>query len=235
MTLMLPPFARILIAALFGAAILLARHIEVAACIYGLALFYVTRARCLPGHFRFVAVAGLPLLTALLFTWGFVIPVARGGIDADAWAGSLQAILLWLRILVLGAVSQWLLLPMVQEPLRLRAFVQDFGLPASVGILLSMPVLLLPDIRHQILQVADARRAQQLPTRGLGGVLALPATMVPVLAGLIETSLNRAELWEHRGLLEVRSAAPKIAWSPWWIALLSLVAPMATLLWAASA
>ncbi len=228
---LLPPLMRIAVAALWAAAALLAASDRAAGIVYAGGLAYLVAAHCWREHLRFFLFAGFPLLLALLLTWGLVMPLTHAAGATTVAAGVHHALLIWLRILILAGVCQWLLLPLVRQPLQLRGFVAALGLPASIGVLLAMPVLVLPEVQRQIRQVGDARRVQQMPTRGIRGALALPATIVPVMAALIETALNRAELWEHRGLLADRAAPVTSRWTPWWSAWVSLVLPVAVLWW----
>lgn len=184
---------RLFVPCALGAAAFWLQELAATALIYAFALAGLIAARQMRVHALFLA-STLPLLAALLLIWGWAIN--PGGLQ-----GAERAVRLWIRICIVGAGVQWMIMPLVQEPLHLRAFFEDVRLPRWVSLLFITPILFLPEIRRRIGAIVDARRAQGLPTSGLSGARALPSMIVPLVASLLEASLGRAELWSHRDLL----------------------------------
>lgn len=196
--LQLHPYARVTTAMLIAVTAFLLRKPEHLAALYALVVLAAFGAGIGIRHFRFVATVGLPLLVALLIVWGVINPPRAAG----QLSGIAFALASWLRIVILGGVFQWLMLPLANHPVHLKAFLQQLRLPPSSGALLVAPILFLPEIRRRLGRIVDARRAQGLPSRGLAGARALPAMITPLVASLLESSLARSELWSHRRVLE---------------------------------
>lgn len=196
--LQLHPFARLTTAALVAATAFLLRQPGQLAALYVLVAIAAFGAGIGNRHLRFVVTIGLPLLVALLVVWGVINPPRAAG----QLSGIAFALASWLRIIILGGIFQWLMLPLANHPVYLKAFLQRLRLPSSSGALLVAPILFLPEIRRRLGRIVDARRAQGLPSRGFAGAKALPAMITPLVASLLESSLARSELWSHRRLLE---------------------------------
>lgn len=192
------PFARLAGVLLLVAAAFLFRRPEQLLALYLITLPALAASGVAARHFRFLVAVTLPLLAALLLLWGLIASPPAG----EQLSGAGYAIAIWLRIVVLGAAFQWLLLPLAEHPLHLKQFLKMLRLPAAAGALLIAPILLLPEIRRRIGRIVDARKAQGLPSRGFAGARALPAMMMPLVASLLESSLARSELWTHRSLLD---------------------------------
>jgi energy-coupling factor transporter transmembrane protein EcfT len=194
----LHPYARLTTAILAAVTAFLLYRPEHLAALHALVVLAACGAGIGSRHLRFVATVGLPLLVALLIVWGVINPPRAAG----QLSGVAFALASWLRIVILGGVFQWLMLPLANHPVHLKAFLQRLRLPSSSGALLVAPILFLPEIRRRLGRIVDARRAQGLPSRGLAGARALPAMITPLVASLLETSLARSELWSHRRVLE---------------------------------
>ncbi|MEA3044666.1 MAG: hypothetical protein QOH47_2504 [Sphingomonadales bacterium] len=166
-----------------------------ALCLYAIVAAGAAVAGVARPHLRFL-LATLPLLAALLVIWALAAPPAAG------WRSGVEvAFLFWIRICILSGSFQWLLLPLVEAPLHLKAFLAHLRLPAWATLLLITPIVFLPEVRRRIDRVVEARKAQGLPATGLRGLRALPEMMSPLVASMLEGALGRSELWSHRNLI----------------------------------
>lgn len=218
----LHPFIRLAVAFAIGVSVFLVGSPLQALPLYSFVAVGLVAADAIRQHLRFL-IASLPLLAALLFLWGYVVPASGGHIQT----GIGVATLFWLRICVLGGAFQWLLLPLTESPLHLRAFLAQLRLPTWATTLLVTPIVFLPEIRRRIERVVEARKAQALPATGLRGLRALPEIISPLVASLLEGALGRAELWAHRNLLAISSQdRHKIEYSATLGATVSLSTPL---------
>lgn len=189
------PFARLAAVLLTIVSAFVARRPDHLLALYALLALAITGAGIWRRHIWFLAAVTLPLLAALLLLWGVVASPPSGE------PGVAYALSTWLRIIILGGVAQWLLLPLAEHPIHLREFLARLRLPQSGGALLVAPIIFLPEIRRRIDRIVEARLAQGLPTRGFAGLCAFPSMMTPLVSSLLESSLARSELWSHRALL----------------------------------
>ena len=212
------PWARTCAALLVIASVFLATRPIDQAITYALVLAAVCAAGLVRQHAQFLVTVGIPLLIALLVIWGYLVepPSSNGQNRFD------YVLLIWLRVAAAGGALQWMLLPLVEQPLHLRAFLSALRLSGSIGTLLVTPILFLPEVRRRLARIIDARKAQGLPTRGLAGLRAMPWMLMPLISSLIESSLARAELWSHRGLLTYNQR--QWATPPWSSGLSAVVA-----------
>jgi energy-coupling factor transporter transmembrane protein EcfT len=203
-----PPIARLLSAALFIAGIFVARTLLSMTLIYVLVLIGVVACRVGKPHLRFVIFVTGPLLLALLIVWGWVIdprqiPVPHSGPSYAAFT--------WLKIIACGGILQCLFLPLVEHPAELRGFLERTGLSGSFGTLIMSAIVFLPEVRRRLAIIIDARKSQGYPVSGLSGMLALPATLMPLVSSLLDSATKRAELWSHRGVLQRRTGTSSTA------------------------
>ena len=215
------PWVRLAAALLLAASAFVAwRPLELLV-VYAVVIAGVAAAEIARQHVRFVVGVTLPLLFALLIIWGLLVkPPASmhlGGIS--------YAVAIWLRIAAIGGVFQWLLLPLAERPIHFRSFLASLHLSGTLGTLLITPILFLPEVRRRMARIMDARKAQGLPATGIAGVRALPSMLTPLVSSLMESSLARAELWSHRGLLaRDRARWERLPYSPTRSALVAIVA-----------
>lgn len=185
------------------AAFVLKKPEELLFC-YALVAAGMLKAGILRQHLRFILIVSLPLLAALLLIWGVIVaPPPSYGMNGVSYATAA-----WLRIVVLGGAFQWLLLPLAERPMHFRAFLATLRVPATLGTLVVTPILFLPEVQRRIGRIVDARKAQGLSTSWFSGLRAMPGMLMPLVASLLESSIARAELWTHRGLLERDRAMP---------------------------
>lgn len=196
----LHPVARLFAALLTIAAALFARSFD------GLvpAILVVTAGIVMSGvclnSLRFVGFATMPILLALLLVWGcFIDP---GKVPAPHRTGVEYAFFCWLRVVICGGTLQFLFIPLLEHPAHLKDFLDRTGLRGSLGTLIISSVVFIPETRRRLAQVIDARRAQGRKLSGLAGLREVPTLLVPLVASLLDSSVKRAEVWAHRGVLD---------------------------------
>jgi hypothetical protein len=162
----------------------------------------------LGAHLKFVGFVTLPLLVALLLIWVVIAPLALQGSSSNLG----YAFAVWAKIAASGGLFQLLLIPPVNHPMRLRRLLQQLRAPAAAGVLITSPVILLPDVRRRLGQIVDARRAQGASVSGLAGLISAPTFLAPLVASLLESSLSRAELWDHRRFLDRPLEHARYSW-----------------------
>ena len=140
----------------------------------------------------------MPLLVSLLLLWGLAL---QGRTPPSQSSGVAYALFCWLRIVISGAVLQWLLLPPIQQPAYLKGFLRATGLGGAIGLLIVASITFLPEVRRRIARIVDARHAQGHSTRGLEGLRDLPHLLMPLVSSLLDAALHRADFWTHRGVL----------------------------------
>jgi energy-coupling factor transport system permease protein len=86
----------------------------------------------------------------------------------------------------------------------------------QMGVVVTVAMLLIPQAVGQAWAVAEAQRLRGRRVRGLRGLAGLA---VPVLAGALERSIQRAESLDARGF---GSLAPSVKRTSHWVALLSV-------------
>lgn len=195
----LHPVARLLAVLLTVAAALLARSLD------GLApaLLVVTAAVAISGvgtsFLRFAGIATTPILLALLLVWGYFMD--PGKLPAPHASGVEYAIFLWLRVVICGGAFQFLFIPLLAHPTNLKDFLDRTGLQGWLGTLIMSSVVFIPEVGRRLTQVIDARRAQGRKLSGLRGLREVPTLLMPLVASLLDSSVKRAEVWAHRGVL----------------------------------
>jgi energy-coupling factor transporter transmembrane protein EcfT len=207
----LEPRARLVSALLLLVAALAAQSLTAALVVYGAALVAVVRMGVVRSHSRFVGLAALPLLVALLVLWGWLMPANH---PARYSSGVTYALAGWLKIVSCGAVIQALMIPLINQPAELHRFLQETRIPAVLAQVLVTAVIFIPEVGRRLNRLTDARAAQGFPNDILARISSLPRLLSPLVSSLIDTATRRAEFWSHRGVLEPRPIAPRPAVSP---------------------
>lgn len=195
----LHPVIRLASALLIVAAVFFAASITNLVFVYTAVILSLMAARLLVEHLRFVGLVTAPLLIALLLVWGWVMDPVE--IPPPHHTGVAYAFFLWLRIVACGGALQFLFLPLVEQPTRLRDFLCRTGLEGSIGTLILTAIIFLPEMSRRLGRIIDARRAQGHALTGLQGLRELPTLLMPLVSTLLDSATKRAELWSHRGLL----------------------------------
>jgi energy-coupling factor transporter transmembrane protein EcfT len=198
----LHPAARLLGALLTIAAALLAHSL------LGLmpALAVVTMVVAVSGigasHLRFVCYVTVPILLALVLVWGIFMDASK--VPIPHRSGLQYALFCWLRIIICGGTLQFLFIPLLEHPINLKDFLDRTGLRGALGTLIVSSIIFIPETRRRLAQVIDARRAQSRNLSGVRGLRELPTLLMPLVTSLLDSSVKRAEVWAHRGVLDKR-------------------------------
>lgn len=203
--------SRLLSTFLLLAAALVAKSLPAACAAYGFALLAVIATGTLRQHARFVGLAALPLLAALLVLWGWLMPQAH---PAGYSTGPAYALSTWLKIVSCGAVVQALMIPLIDRPAYLHQFLEDTRMPPPLAQVFVTAVIFIPEVGRRLNRLTEARAAQGYPNHLLARVVSLPQLLAPLVSSLIDTALRRAEFWSHRGVLTPRSVKVGRASSP---------------------
>jgi energy-coupling factor transporter transmembrane protein EcfT len=196
------PLVRAFSALLFSVAAFSTHRMLVLGAIYACLCVAIILARLARPHIRFIALVTAPLLIALMLVWGVIM----GRSPVSGLSGYEYAVSTWARIVISGGAFQWLILPLANNPSRLRGFLASLGISGTLGTLIISPIIFLPEVRRRVNMIIDARKAQGHKVGGVTGLLALPTMLGPLVASLLDGAMARAELWEHRGLLSADKA-----------------------------
>jgi energy-coupling factor transporter transmembrane protein EcfT len=203
------PWARLAVAGLLIAAVFLADQLATVAIVYAAVVVVVLMTGTIKSHIQFVTFVSLPLLVALIVVWQFAVD--PGKVPPPHSDGLTYALFMWLRVIASGGVLQSLFLPLVERPAHLRTFLHKTGLSGSFGTLVVTSIVFLPEVRRRLERIVDARKAQGYTVSGIGGLIALPALMMPLVSSLLDSATIRAELWSHRGILERKPVASNLS------------------------
>jgi energy-coupling factor transporter transmembrane protein EcfT len=204
------PYSRLLSAMLIAVAAFSTYRLGLIAgvyCVLGVGLCFAGLAQ---QHLRYVAMVTGPILVAPLVVWGLIAKAA----PVSGVSGVEYALVTWLRISITGGAFQWLVLPLTERPILLRGFLDKLGIKGALATMIITPIIFVPEVRRRFLIIVDARKAQGHRASGLAGLLAIPTMLGPLVASLLDGALARAELWEHRDLLNADTQTlPKITYS----------------------
>jgi energy-coupling factor transporter transmembrane protein EcfT len=190
------PFARLITAAALLLAIFLAGGDKPLLLVYALVVVILMATRQMYAHCKFLLWIGGPILIALIVVWGIAIPSA----EPDSLSSLSRVWVSWLRIVSCGGTLQALFLPLVEKPQHLRNFLAATKINGAIGMLLISSIVFIPEIRRRLTQLIDAHKAQGHEMSGLAGVRLLPHMLMPLISSLLDSSVRRAEFWEHRGV-----------------------------------
>jgi energy-coupling factor transporter transmembrane protein EcfT len=195
----LHPVARLLAVLLISAAALLGGSLNGLAPAVIVVIIAVSISGAATSFLRFVGIAAAPILLALCLVWGYFMP--PGNVPAPHGTGVQYAIFLWLRVVICGGAFQFLFVPLLAHPAHMKDFLDRTGSRGSLGTLIMSSIVFIPETVRRLRQVIDARRAQGRKLSGLSGLREVPALLMPLVASLLDSSVKRAELWAHRGVL----------------------------------
>lgn len=191
---------RLISVILIVVAVFLSESITTLLPLYALVLTAVLMSNVSANHLRFVFFITTPLLIALLLVWGWLIEA--GQVPYPHQSGIHYAFFLWLRVVACGGMLQCLFAPLIEQPAYLKSFLERIGSGVALSTLILSAITFLPEIRRRVNRIIDARRAQGHSLRGLKGLIELPALLMPLVSSLLDSAVQRAELWSHRGILE---------------------------------
>lgn len=205
------PIVRLISAMLMVISIYLAKSILVLITVYCYVLFLATLSRYIKKHLKFVFFVTSPIFLALLLVWVMAIDPKLIPIGHDN--GIEYSLFLWLRIVSWGGILQFLFLPLVDQPLHLKHFLNRNGVSSLLSMLIIYSIIFLPEMHRRLKQIIDARRAQGYQLNGLTGLRELPAILMPLISSLLDSAIKRSELWSHRNLLEAGKTSQEILYS----------------------
>jgi energy-coupling factor transporter transmembrane protein EcfT len=175
--------------------------------LYAVVLMAVLMSRVSANHLRFVVFITTPLLIALLLVWGWLIDARQ--VPTSHQSGIHYAFFMWLRVVACGGMLQCLFIPLIEQPAYLKVFLERIGAGVALSTLMLSSITFLPEIRRRVNRITDARRAQGHSLSGLKGLRELPALLMPLVSSLLDSSVQRAELLSHRGILERNQSASR--------------------------
>lgn len=226
------PNIRLLSALGFVLAIIAASNLFSLAAVYALVFMSVLATGSFRQHARFVFFVTIPILLALVVVWGFIMPSDQ--IPKGYLGGLSYATFTWLRIVAFGGVLQALMLPLVNHPLNLKAFLERNGLSGSFGTLILASVIFLPEVQRRLSIIIDARRSQGYTVSGFSGLQQLSQMLMPLVASLLDSASKRAEHWSHRGIfIKQPHLQTSMVWNQWQtlIAILTVTIAIACGIW----
>lgn len=168
--------------------------------IWSTAMVGILRNKLLKLHAVFLVATAAPMYVALLIVW--LSASERPQIVESAFGGNLYwyAGFLALRIAAIGAVLQWLLVPVIQQN-RLESVLHELGAGRQVILAITSTFVLLDDFRRKGRAVLEARTARGLVGNSWmarwGSIL---STISPLIYISIISGIQRADLWHHRNL-----------------------------------
>src|SRR5271165_1025455 len=152
-------------------------------------------------YLTFLAVVQLPMTVMLVAVWGWVAKAPPGmPMGSDPRGGALFALLISLRLAVLGGAFQLIMLSIPSRllPATLRGWgLRGEGLAVALGVF-----AVEPELKLRAEQILTARRARGL----LGGsrwagLKQLPRLLRPLFVWSIRSAVHRAEVWQQRAML----------------------------------
>jgi hypothetical protein len=112
------------------------------------------------------------------------------------------SLITWLRIVVSAGIFQSYLLPIFMRPLYLKSYIKSLKLSGDIAILIVSAVLFIPEIKRRYSLVIDATKVQGNYKSGFRALFNLPYLLMPLVASLLDISVERASLWQQRGIIE---------------------------------
>jgi energy-coupling factor transporter transmembrane protein EcfT len=196
-----PPAARLAtLLILIVATFINTRLVLLGAIIVALAIL-LAMDHLLGRYLKFLAFVQLPMTIMLVAVWGWVAKAPPGmPMGSDPHGGAMFALLISLRLAVLGGAFQ---LIMLSIPSRLLpATLRGWGLRGE-GLVVALGVFAVePELKLRAEQILVARRARGL----LGGsrwagLKQLPRLLRPLFVWSIRSAVHRADVWEQRAML----------------------------------
>lgn len=202
----LHPVARLLSALIIVVAVFASGNLAALGLVYMYVIVAVLAADVVVSHAKFAVFISFPILLALLLVWGWAVNPDK--VPLPHASGISYAIFCWLRIVACGGVLQALFLPLVEKPSHLTTFLKATGMSGPLGTLIVSAIVFIPEIKHRLDRIIDARRAQGHEVSGIRGIMQLPGMLMPLVSSLLDSASKRAELWSHRGVLDRYSRSP---------------------------
>jgi hypothetical protein len=180
--------------------VLLSNSLPIVATVWLTALVGLFFQKVIKLHAIFLLVTVLPMAIALSFVW---IGATEKPIEVETYFYGntlLYISFLVLRIASIGAIFQWLFIPLIREK-KLDAFLSDIHLGQKVITAVVSTLVLMEDVKRKGSQAIDARIARGLVGNNrIDRWKSVLSTISPVVYTSIIAGINRADLWSHRGI-----------------------------------
>jgi energy-coupling factor transporter transmembrane protein EcfT len=150
---------------------------------------------------KFILFGQLPLMLMLVALWGFIAKAPPGKpMGSDAHAGVVFALLISLRLAVLGGAFQLAMLSI--PPRMLPATLRGWGIRGE-GLVVALGVFAVePELKLRAEQILTARRARGLLSGSrFAGFKQTHLLLRPLFVWSIRSAVHRAEAWENRAML----------------------------------
>jgi energy-coupling factor transport system ATP-binding protein len=161
------------------------------------------RTHALRSYFRFALVVLLPISAALFMVWGLVVkaPPAQA-IGSSHVEGRRYAAVVSLRLAVLAGMFQALFHELRGKDALKQ--LRKWGLSGDLLVITLSTLALIPEGRLRAEQVIVSRLARGLVGRRgwFSTKRQLPVVLRPMLGWILRSAVQRAELWQHRNLLD---------------------------------
>ncbi|MGD0463422.1 MAG: hypothetical protein ABSB74_13135 [Tepidisphaeraceae bacterium] len=196
-----PPVARLATLLILIVATFINLRLQLLLAVIAALAILLATDHLLPKFLKFLAFVQLPMTVMLIAVWGWVAKAPPGmPMGSDPRGGAMFALLISLRLTVLGGAFQ---LIMLSIPSRLLpATLRGWGLRGE-GLVVALGVFAVePELKLRAEQILVARRARGL----LGGsrwagLKQLPRLLRPLFVWSIRSAVHRAEVWEQRAML----------------------------------
>lgn len=153
-------------------------------------------------HLRFIVTILAPISGALFLVWGWVVGAPPGApVGSDPTGGAGFAALIALRLALLGGIGQFCFRTITPD--RLVPTLQSWGVKGEGLVIAVSSLTLVPEMQLRAEQVLTARYARGF-VRNRNFVTKLrqvPHLLRPLLAWILRSAIQRAEMWDQRHLL----------------------------------
>jgi energy-coupling factor transport system permease protein len=153
-------------------------------------------------HLRFVLTILAPISVALFVVWGWIVGAPPGApVGSSPAAGVGFAALIALRLALLGGIGQLCFGTIPSD--RLVPTLQSWGVKGEGLVIAVSSLTLVPEMQLRAEQVLTARYARGF-VRNRNFITKLqqvPHLLRPLLAWVLRSAIQRAEIWNQRDLL----------------------------------
>lgn len=204
------PRARALATVLAIAAALASRSLLLLLIPFALGILpLVLMSRKTGSYLRLISVLGIPVVFALVFVWGVLVAAPPSEPpQTNAVGGMLFGLETGARIMIMASIA--FLGFAAISPRERGPVLRGWGLRGDLlGAVLGAFVL-VPELGERADQVITARYARGLigRARWYHRLVSLPGILRPLVAWSLRSAMQRAELWEHRRVIQRLEAQP---------------------------
>ncbi|MBK7670558.1 MAG: hypothetical protein IPJ24_04055 [bacterium] len=198
------PKVRALATALAIAAALASRNLPLLLVPYALGILpLVLMSRKIGSYLRLISVLGVPVVLALVMVWGVLVAAPPNEPpQTNAAGGALFGLETGVRIMIMASIA-FLGFAAVSPRERAPVF-RGWGLRGDMLGAVLGAFALVPELGERADQVITARYARGLigRARWYHRLVSLPRILRPLIAWSLRSAMQRAELWEHRRVIQ---------------------------------